>query len=86
VLGELVGPPVVAPEQARLRLTVMATHRPEELRAASRTLGGVVNAAGAERRIDVPPALADAREERFVSASSAGPFDFEASEPVRHAA
>ncbi|MFZ0042959.1 MAG: aminotransferase class I/II-fold pyridoxal phosphate-dependent enzyme [Solirubrobacteraceae bacterium] len=88
VHGELVGPPVVAPEQARLRLTVMATHRPEELRAAARTLAGVVSAVGSERGTAVPPppALADAGEERFEAVSPAGPFDFEATEPVRRAA
>src|SRR5205823_12264127 len=35
-------PPVVSPAAAGLRLSVMATHRPEEMRAAGRCLGQIV--------------------------------------------
>jgi glycine C-acetyltransferase/8-amino-7-oxononanoate synthase len=57
---------------AELRLTAIASHRPEELRAAARTLAQVSRAAGFEPRA---PAV-----------TMFEPFDREASEPARRAA
>jgi len=96
-----IGPPVLTPLTARLRLTVMATHRPEELVDAARTLGTVARAAGFDprsvaRRPTPIPAGAwtddeDDEPDRRVAEpigtpSMRGVFDFEAPEPVRRAA
>jgi 8-amino-7-oxononanoate synthase len=50
VFGQAIRPPLVAPMTARLRLTVMATHRPEELVQAARTIAGAARASGFEPR------------------------------------
>jgi hypothetical protein len=59
-----------------LRLTVIATHREDELRAAARTLAQVARAVGFEPRA---PALT-------VLGASQAPFDREASDAARRAA
>jgi 7-keto-8-aminopelargonate synthetase-like enzyme len=59
-----------------LRLTVIATHREDELRAAARTLARVARAVGFEPRA---PALT-------VLGESQAPFDREASDAARRAA
>jgi 8-amino-7-oxononanoate synthase len=46
VFVQAVGPPAVAPMTARLRLTVMASHRVEELRGAARVLAQAARAVG----------------------------------------
>lgn len=49
-------PPVVSPPSAGLRLSVMASHRPDELRAAARLLGRVIRQlAPRVRRLDEYP-------------------------------
>lgn len=42
IFAQALAPPVVSPPDASLRLSVMASHRPEELSAAGRTLGHIV--------------------------------------------
>ncbi len=74
VFAQAIRPPTVPPQTSRLRLAVMASHRPEELRAAARVLGEVI-----PRTYDEPdeiydlPAPAEAPTGRTV-------FDFEADE------
>jgi glycine C-acetyltransferase/8-amino-7-oxononanoate synthase len=50
VFAQAIRPPTVPPNTSRLRLAVMASHRPEELRAAARILGSAARAAGFEPR------------------------------------
>lgn len=72
-------PPVVSPAGAGLRLSVMASHRPEELRAAARVLGQVVRRLAPHvRRLDRRP-----RGEREFDPETPRPaavFDVEAHE------
>ena len=78
-----VGPPVVAPAEARLRLAVMASHRVEELRAAARVLGLAARAVGFDPRAAV--AFAEPEEElydaepveRYEDANPSMPYDYE---------
>src|SRR6202035_3905359 len=42
IFAQALAPPVVSPPDASLRLSVMASHRPEELSAAGRTLGHII--------------------------------------------
>ena len=90
VFAQAIRPPTVPPMTSRLRLAVMATHRPEELRAAARALGETVRSVGGPPVAQAPPAeLMRAREpvgREAQSVSADGPFDFEAPEPVRRAA
>jgi 8-amino-7-oxononanoate synthase len=99
VFAQALRPPTVPAMTARLRLAVMATHREEELIAATRTLGAVARSLGipprrvAPRVPELEPALSPVGAEYSGSARSAserspagGVFDFEASEPVRRAA
>ncbi len=65
-------PPAVSPANSGLRLTVMASHQPEELRAAARSLGQVV------RRRPGPAAPRKAPEQ--VSTYGARVFDLDADE------
>jgi glycine C-acetyltransferase/8-amino-7-oxononanoate synthase len=71
VFAQAIGPPAVAPEDAGLRLTAMASHRSGELRAAARVLAAAARDVGLDpvetRATEPPPA-----PER------AGVFDFEA--------
>jgi glycine C-acetyltransferase/8-amino-7-oxononanoate synthase len=46
VFAQAIRPPTVAPGTSRLRLAVMATHAPQELRDAARTLGRAAADAG----------------------------------------
>jgi len=50
VFAQAIRPPLVAPMTARLRLAVMATHRPEELVQAARTIATAARASGFEPR------------------------------------
>jgi glycine C-acetyltransferase/8-amino-7-oxononanoate synthase len=100
VFAQPVRPPLVTPSESRLRLTVMATHNEEELRAAARALGTAARAVGFDPRARIAPvaerlrsesdrAGADRQEAQRISASEpprSGVFDFEADEPVRRAA
>ncbi len=68
VLAQAIGPPAVGPAGAGLRLTVMASHRPGELRAAARVL------AAAARDVGFDPAAAPSA----AATPAVGVFDFEA--------
>ena len=68
VFAQAIRPPTVPPMTSRLRLAVMASHRPAELREAARVLAGAVRAVGVEPR---PPAVAE------LSAPDSGVFDVE---------
>jgi 8-amino-7-oxononanoate synthase len=83
LFAQPVGPPAIAPEESRLRLAVMASHRVEELRAAARVLGlsaravgfdprsAVVLAGGEEELYDAEPV------ERYEQANPSTPYDYE---------
>jgi glycine C-acetyltransferase/8-amino-7-oxononanoate synthase len=100
VFAQAVRPPVVTPSESRLRLTVMATHNEEELRAAARAIGTAARAVGFDPRARIAPvaerlrsesdrAGAHRQEAQRISAPEpprSGVFDFEADEPVRRAA
>jgi 8-amino-7-oxononanoate synthase len=95
VFAQAIRPPTVPPMTSRLRLAVMATHRPEELRAAARTLGETARSIGVPPVAQRAPAgLVHAWEHveggagggEHEPSSAGGPFDFEAPEPVRRAA
>jgi glycine C-acetyltransferase/8-amino-7-oxononanoate synthase len=85
VFAQAIRPPTVPPMTSRLRLTVMASHRPQELRAAARVLGRVIRQAVEEidreaSAVDEPAAPAVSDDE--LSAADAPPggravFDFE---------
>jgi 8-amino-7-oxononanoate synthase len=81
VFAQAIRPPIVAPMTARLRLTVMATHREDELRAAAATLGAAARAAGF-----APQFSPTERDLPAGPAARGGVFDFDAPEPVRRAA
>jgi glycine C-acetyltransferase/8-amino-7-oxononanoate synthase len=68
VFAQAIRPPTVPPMTSRLRLAVMASHRPAELRDAARVLAGAVRAVGIEPR---SPAVAE------LSAPASGVFDVE---------
>jgi glycine C-acetyltransferase/8-amino-7-oxononanoate synthase len=95
VFAQALVPPAVPGAGARLRLTVMASHRADELRQAARTLAQVSRAVGFEPRALVAPAPFAAAEldddEVIETPDPVGfdrpaPFDFEAPGPVRRAA
>ena len=71
VFAQAIRPPTVPPMTSRLRLAVMASHRPGELRAAARVLGEAVRAAGLEPR---------AAEVAEFSSPAPGVFDVEESD------
>ncbi|HEY1593620.1 MAG TPA: 8-amino-7-oxononanoate synthase [Solirubrobacteraceae bacterium] len=68
VFAQAIRPPTVPPMTSRLRLAVMATHRPAELREAARVLAGAVRAVGVEPR---------SRAVAELSAPDSGVFDVE---------
>jgi glycine C-acetyltransferase/8-amino-7-oxononanoate synthase len=67
-----IGPPVTPADIAGVRLTVMASHRPGELRAAARVLGL------AARDVGFDPAAAGAAGAVDAAPAPAGVFDYEA--------
>jgi hypothetical protein len=71
-----VRPPTVGPGASRVRLAVMASHRPDELAAGARILGQVARAAGFEPQPAVAELVEPARIEQ--PEPLAGVFDFEA--------
>jgi 8-amino-7-oxononanoate synthase len=62
VFAQAIRPPTVAPGTSRLRLTVMATHRIDDLRHAARLIGSAARelALGSTSARDTPPALREA--------------------------
>jgi glycine C-acetyltransferase/8-amino-7-oxononanoate synthase len=88
VFAHALTPPAVAAAGSRVRLTVMASHRAEELRAAATVLGQVARALGFDPRASI--ALEEPDEEAYEAApvesyevEQSGPFDYER---VAHAA
>jgi 8-amino-7-oxononanoate synthase len=86
VLIDAACPPVVPAIGSRVRLTVMATHRPEELRDAAEVLIGAIRAAGLRPETERPAAAVDLEdldvdEPEFVEPAGSSPplriFDVE---------
>ncbi len=79
VFAQAIRPPAVPDETSRLRLTVMAPHREQELRGAARTLARAARAQGFEPRMPTVPSIDDPESEP--AGSRATPpvrvFDFE---------
>jgi glycine C-acetyltransferase/8-amino-7-oxononanoate synthase len=71
VFAQAIRPPTVPPEMCRLRVSVMASHKPDELRAAAKILAAAAKAVGFEPSTGMPGDLAapqpqhDADPERF---------------------
>lgn len=92
VFAQAITPPAIAGAGSRLRLTVMASHRAEELRAAGRVLGQLARAAGVDPRASIAfdepdedvyePEAAEAYEYE-AGVEQTGPYDYER---VAHAA
>jgi glycine C-acetyltransferase/8-amino-7-oxononanoate synthase len=59
VFAQAIRPPTVPPMTSRLRLAVMASHRPDELRAAAQVIAGTLRAAGVDPRDIVGDAVPD---------------------------
>jgi 8-amino-7-oxononanoate synthase len=55
VFAQAVGPPATAPADSCLRLTAMASHRSEELRAAGRVIAQAARAVGFDPRATIAP-------------------------------
>ncbi len=92
VFAQAIRPPTVPPMTSRLRLAVMASHKPAELRAAARTIAQAARACGFEPR-ERPVSVPDTYELEDELLADAGParygptvFDFEADEPMSRAA
>jgi glycine C-acetyltransferase/8-amino-7-oxononanoate synthase len=84
VFAQAIRPPTVPAMTSRLRLAVMASHRPEELRAAARTLAAAAQEAGFEpraRELQVVepeiPAVAPTATARAARSPAMRPFDHE---------
>ena len=80
VFAQAIAPPMVPSSQARLRLAVMASHRPEELRAAARVLGQAARAVGFDPRAHAPHEEYEEYEDdraEPVQDEAAGPLDGE---------
>ena len=82
VFVQAITPPVVPAADSRLRLSVMASHRAEELRAAARVLAQAARSAGFDPRTAV---VFDELEEEIYEAEPVeayevertGPYDYE---------
>ena len=76
VFAEAVRPPAVPSLTARLRVAVMATHREEELMAATRTLGAVARSLGIAPHRVAPPVAQLEPEPEPVAARTRGADDW----------
>jgi glycine C-acetyltransferase/8-amino-7-oxononanoate synthase len=79
VFAQAIRPPTVPDGTSRLRLAVMASHRPEELRSAAQTLGAAARAAGFDPRAHELRVVEPESEQELdrVPAAAARPFDHE---------
>jgi glycine C-acetyltransferase/8-amino-7-oxononanoate synthase len=85
VFAQAIRPPTVAAGTARLRLTVMASHTPAELRAAARALGASARELGLEPTSMAPlhaERVAVAEEPESSWAAAEEPFDFASMSPA----
>jgi glycine C-acetyltransferase/8-amino-7-oxononanoate synthase len=94
VFAQAIRPPTVPPMTSRLRLAVMASHRPRELRSAARTIAAAArecgfdaSAARFERELEDSWALESSEADELVgelepagSYERSGPFDHQAPE------
>jgi glycine C-acetyltransferase/8-amino-7-oxononanoate synthase len=88
VFAQAIRPPTVPEGTSRLRLAAMATHTPDELRAAARVLARAARQAGirpedtglatVEHIDEAPPVPAPAAARGGASVGDPAPFDFEA--------
>jgi glycine C-acetyltransferase/8-amino-7-oxononanoate synthase len=90
VFAQAIRPPTVPPMTSRLRLAVMASHKPAELRAAARTIAEAARACGFDPReqplpVDYEPELEPIGDPGAFPYSP-GVFDFEADEQIPRAA
>lgn len=83
VFTQAIGPPAVASETSRLRLTAMATHSRDELLLAARTLGAAAKLVGFQPRLAAADGLGDFDGSDAHVAASRGVFDVDA--PPRRA-
>jgi 8-amino-7-oxononanoate synthase len=92
VFAQEIVPPTTPPITSRLRVAVMATHHPEELRAAAQTLGEAARTAGFGPDIRSAAAVEPSAPAPTPTPTTpqrstlAGVFDFEAPERIRYAA
>jgi 8-amino-7-oxononanoate synthase len=97
VFAQAIRPPTVPPTTSRLRVAVMASHKPTELRAAARTLAQAARACGFEPRARPVPVASEPNaygsdtyepEAELLDATPHPPgvFDFEADERIPRAA
>jgi 7-keto-8-aminopelargonate synthetase-like enzyme len=82
VFVQAIAPPAVASVSSRVRLTVMASHRAEELRAAARVLAQVARSVGFDPRMSI--AFEEPDEEAYEAepveeyeVAQTGPYDYE---------
>jgi 7-keto-8-aminopelargonate synthetase-like enzyme len=74
VFAQAITPPAIASASSRVRLSVMASHRAEELRAAGRVLGQVARAAGVDPRASI---AYEERDEEAYGPEPAGAYEYE---------
>ncbi|MGH2857271.1 MAG: aminotransferase class I/II-fold pyridoxal phosphate-dependent enzyme [Solirubrobacteraceae bacterium] len=88
VFTQPIGPPAVAPETSRLRLTAIATHGRDELLLAARTLSAAARLIGFEPRLRSGDGdrQGGAADQDAAGSAGSGVFDGEAPQRARRAA